>query len=271
MDNNGLFCNKICYRIIHHINKGDFKMISKKCTIEYEYISGSSKNNINLVFIHGSGCDKRFLRALAEQVKEYNCYLLDLPGHGGSDDTGYTAENYTNHINDFLKGMDNVILIGHSLGGTITLSVLAQNIPAIKSGVIISSTVSFSKLDKEFMKKMHAGIVDMNYIKECVGNITDSIAIETLNYMGPEKLIINDFLIDEVINVESCLKDINVPTTIMTGGDEILALVEYSEHLHENIQNSKLVVFPNERHMLPITQREKIGSILKDIAKSFDK
>ena len=55
-----------------------------------------------------------FLRALAEQVKEYNCYLLDLPGHGGSEDTGYTAENYTDHISDFLKNMDNIILIGHS-------------------------------------------------------------------------------------------------------------------------------------------------------------
>lgn len=244
-------------------------MISKKCTIEYEFISGSSKNNINLVFIHGSGCDKRFLRALAEQVNEYNCYLLDLPGHGGSDDTGYTAENYTNHISDFLKDMDNVILIGHSLGGTLTLSILAQNIPSIKSGVIISSTASFSKLDKDFMKKIHVGIVDMNYIKECVGNINDPLAIETLNYMGPEKLIINDFLIDEVIDVESCLKNINVPTTIITGGDEILALVEYSEHLHEILPNSKLIIFPNERHMLPITQREKIGLILKEITASL--
>jgi len=161
--------------------------------------------------------------------------------------------------------MDNVILIGHSLGGTLTLSILAQNIPSIKSGAIISSTASFSKLDKDFMKKIHAGIVDMNYIKECVGNISDPLAIETLNYMGPEKLIINDFLIDEVIDVESCLNNINVPTTIMTGGDEILALVEYSEHLHEILPNSKLIIFPNERHMLPITQREKIGLILKEI------
>lgn len=246
-------------------------MISKKCSMEFEFISGSSKNNMNLVFIHGSGCDKRFLRALSEQVKEYNCYLLDLPGHGGSDDTGYNAENYTNHIIDFLKDMDNVILIGHSLGGTLTLSLLAQNIPAIKSGVIISSTASFSKLDKDFMKKIHAGIVDMSYIKECIGDISDPLAIETLNYMGPEKLIINDFLIDEIINVEYCLKDINVPTTILTGGDEILALVEYSEHMHKNLPNSKLIIFPNERHMLPITQREKIGSILKDITRSLDK
>lgn len=244
-------------------------MILNKSSIEYEFISGYSKSCINLVFIHGSGCDKHFLYSLAQQVNEYNCYLLDLPGHGGSEDTGYNAENYINSINAFLNNIDNVILIGHSLGGTLTLSILSQNIPSIKSGVIISSSANFFKMDKNFLKKIHDGIVDMNYLIECAGSTTDPVAIKTLNYIGPENIIIKDFLIDEIINVESCLKNINVPTTIMTGSDEILALVEYSEYMHENIENSNLIIFPNERHMLPVTQREKIGRIIKDLIQSL--
>lgn len=202
-------------------------MIFKKNKVEFEFLNGSSENDLNLVYIHGSGCDKRFLRALANQTQEYNCYLLDLPGHGGSDDTGYNVENYVNSICNFIKDLSNVILIGHSLGGTLALSILSKNISVIKGGIIISSTANFYKLDKAFMKKIHEGIIDMDYLMECAGNLTDPLAVEAISHIGPEKTIIEDFLIDEIVNVEFCLKDIHVPTTIITGGSEILALVEY--------------------------------------------
>lgn len=64
-----------------------------------------------MVFIHGSGCNKVFLNALADETKEYNCYLLDLHGHDGSDDTGYNLENYVESISNFVKDLNNVILI----------------------------------------------------------------------------------------------------------------------------------------------------------------
>ncbi len=210
-------------------------MIFKRDKIEFEFINSRSESDINLVYIHGSGCDKRFLRALADQTKEYNCYLLDLPGHGGSDDTGYNVENYVNSICNFVKYLNNVILIGHSLGGTLTLSVLSKNLPVVKGGIIVSSTANFHKLNKNFMKKIHDKVVDMDYLMECTGNPTDPLALEAISHIGPEKTIIEDFLIDEVINVESCLKDVHVPTAIITGGDEILALVEYSEYMHKNM------------------------------------
>lgn len=244
-------------------------MISKKNGIEYELIIGSSDSKINLVFIHGSGCDKGFLHALADQTKEYNSYLIDLPGHGGSDNTGYNIENYVDSINNFVQNLDNVILIGHSLGGTLVLSVSARNVSTVKGSIIISSAAKWSNLNKDFIQKIHKGIVDMDYLLECCGEITDPLATESLSHMSSE-LLLEDFIIDEIINVESCLKDINVPTTIVTGGDEILALVEYSEYMHRNIKNSKLTIIPNERHLLPITKNEEVFKLIKDLVISID-
>jgi len=244
-------------------------MILKKNGIEYELINGSSESNINLVFIHGSGCDKGFLHALADQTKEYNSYLLDLPGHGGSNNTGYSVENYVHAISNFAEDLDNVVLIGHSLGGTLVLAVSAQNISSIHGSVIISSAAKFSKLNKDFMKKIHNGILDMDYLLECCGEITDPLAAEALNHLTSEQ-IIEDFIIDEIVNVESCLKDIYVPTTIVTGDDEILALVEYSEYMHRNIKNSKLTIIPNQRHLLPITKKEEVSKLIKDLVISID-
>ncbi|OOM82512.1 pimeloyl-[acyl-carrier protein] methyl ester esterase [Clostridium puniceum] len=240
-------------------------MISKKNGIEFEFLKGTGNNCINLVFIHGSGCNRFFLRSIHEEVSEYNCYFVDLPGHGNSDDTGYSFVNYVNAVSDFVRGLDNVILLGHSLGGTVVLAATARNILSVKGAVIISSGASFPKLDKEYMKKIHNNVVDMEYVAECLGHMEDPAVQEAVTKIEADKLIILDFLIDEVVDVEDCLKDIKVPITIVTGGDEILTLVEYSELIHEKVKNSKLVVIPKTRHMLPVAKRKELRELIIEL------
>jgi len=240
-------------------------MISKKNGIEFEFLKGTGDSSINLVFVHGSGCNRFFLRSIHEEVSEYNCYFIDLPGHGNSDDTGYSFGNYVNAVSDFVKDLDNVILLGHSLGGTIVLAATARNIPSVKGSVIISSGASFPKLDKEYMKKIHNNVVDMEYVAACLGHMEDQTVQEAVAKIEADKLIILDFLIDEVVNVEECLKDIKVPITIVTGGDEILTLVEYSELIHEKVKNSKLVIIPEARHMLPVAKRKELVVLIVEL------
>ncbi len=245
-------------------------MISKKEDISFEFMKADGESNINLVFVHGSGCNKTFLQSIQEFVSEYNCYFIDLPGHGDSDNTGYNTENYMNAISNFVSDLDNVILLGHSLGGTLVLGVTARNIPCVKGSVIISSGASYPKLDKEYMKKIHNGIIDMDYVLECLGHMDDPGVQEAVSKIGPEEVIIEDFLIDEHVNVEPCLKDIKVPITIVTGGDEILTLVEYSELIHNKVKNSKLYIIPKTRHMLPVVRRAEVAKIIKELVNSID-
>lgn len=240
-------------------------MISKKNGIEFEFLKGTGSSSLNLVFVHGSGCNRFFLRAIHEEVSDYNCYFIDLPGHGNSDDTGYSFDNYVNAVSEFVKDLDNVILLGHSLGGTIVLGATARDIPSIKGAVIISSGASFPKLDKEFMKKIHNDIVDMEYVAECLGHLEDTAVQEAIAKIEADKIIAIDFLIDEVVNIEECLKDIKVPITIVTGGAEILTLVEYSELINEKVENSKLVIIPETRHMLPLVKRKEVSELIREL------
>lgn len=246
-------------------------MISKKEGIVFDFMKGKVDNNINLVFVHGSGCNKTFLQSMREFVSEYNCYFIDLPGHGDSDNTGYNTENYINAISNFVSDLDNVILLGHSLGGTLVLGATARNIPSVKGSVIISSGASFPKLDKEFMNKIHSEIIDMDSLLYCFGHMDDPAVQEAVNKMGPKEVLIKDFIIDEYINVEKCLKDIKVPITIVTGGDEILTLIEYSELIHNKVANSKLVIIPKTKHMLPVVRREEVAKLIKELVNSIVK
>lgn len=241
-------------------------MINKKDGIEFEFIQSSEKSNINLVFVHGSGCNKTFLRPIHEEISQYNCYFIDLPGHGGSDDTGYNPDNYVKSIINFLTDLDNVILIGHSLGGTLTLRTVAENIKCIKATMILDSGANYPNIDKGFMDGIHNGTVDMKYLLEVLGDLDNPLVIEVVSKIDPLEIMVKDFLIDEKIDVKQYLKDINIPTTIITGGDEILTPVEYSELIHKNIKNSKLVIIPGVKHMLPVVKRKEVAKLIQELA-----
>ena len=117
-------------------------MIKKENGIEYEIIKAKKESELNLVFVHGSGCNKNFLKALAEVFKEYNCYLIDLPGHGNSDNTGYNVESYVKAISYLVNKLSNVVLIGHSLGGTLVAKTASLNLKSVKGAIILNSGAS---------------------------------------------------------------------------------------------------------------------------------
>lgn len=243
-------------------------MIKKENKIEYEYIKGKKNNKINLLFVHGSGCNKSFLKPLAVLFEDYNCYLIDLPGHGNSNNTGYNVENYVKAISYIASKLENVILIGHSLGGTLVAKTASLNLKSVIGLVILNSGAIYSKLDKEYLNKIHNGEVDMVYTLQALGH-TDNLDVqEVLKTLEPNGNVIVDFLIDEAVNIEESLKYIKVPTLIIGGGDEILALPEYSEKMHETIRNSELHIIQGSKHMLPIAKKNEVKDLILKFIKN---
>ena len=114
---------------------------------------------------------------------------------------------------------------------------------------------------EEVMKKVHNGIIDIEYLMEASGNTDNEDVINALKTMEPNGVTIADFLIDEYINIESCLAKIKVPTMIIGGEDERLAIPEYSEKLHESIKKSEMVMIPG-RHMSCLARKNSVKEIV---------
>jgi pimeloyl-ACP methyl ester carboxylesterase len=79
-----------------------------------------------LVFIHGWLCDQTFWSAQVEKFSQSNTVVtIDLPGHGlsGMDrkDWPLSAYGADVHIVAEHLGLDQVVLIGHSMGGAVVL------------------------------------------------------------------------------------------------------------------------------------------------------
>ncbi|HEU20364.1 MAG TPA: alpha/beta hydrolase [Deltaproteobacteria bacterium] len=77
-----------------------------------------------LVFVHGWSCDGRYWRAQVPHFsKNHRIAVVDLAGHGhsGMARTKYTMEAFGEDVRAVTEatGSDNVILIGHSMGGSV--------------------------------------------------------------------------------------------------------------------------------------------------------
>jgi pimeloyl-ACP methyl ester carboxylesterase len=79
---------------------------------------------LTLVFVHGWSCDARYWRAqLPYFSKDHRVVVLDLAGHGHSGTTRsqYAMKSFGEDVQAVIEatGGSRVILIGHSMGGTV--------------------------------------------------------------------------------------------------------------------------------------------------------
>lgn len=239
-------------------------MINKKRGIAYEFLKGKGTSNFNLIFVHGTDCNKKFLRPLAEKLDKYNCYLIDLPGHGESDNTGYSSENYINAIKDFISDIDNVILIGHSLGGCLVVGAGELNLPTVKAIVSLNGAAEFGGLNQQIVDSVNNNIFEVEKVAAFIGHLDDPIMMEILPTLESAEIGLIDFKIDLEIDFSKDLDKINVPALIIGGASDILVFPEKSEYLNDKIKNSKLVIIPDTMHALPLVRRDEVSKLINE-------
>jgi pimeloyl-ACP methyl ester carboxylesterase len=227
-------------------------------------VIGNKSSCENLVFVHGSGCNHKFLIPLAQKLKDYRCYLIDLPCHGKSDDIyAESVDNYIDAVAGFVSGLSNVTLIGHSLGGTICLGVAARAIPSVKRSVVISSGAKFDMFDERIHEMVRTQKVNWVYLFSCLGSLHKWIVLKSLLTFDPPEIMLKDFKIDIELDVEPVLKDIQTPTLVMVGTSDPLTPPEYSYRIRKQVGKSKLLLIPHYKHMLPIANREVVSFLIQ--------
>lgn len=100
---------------------------SVNCVLRYHDFLGEG---MPILFIHGLGCAGSFdypQVAAQKALQGHRCILIDLLGAGFSDkpeNFGYTVNEHAEYLADFIAdmGVESFILFGHSLGGSVALS-----------------------------------------------------------------------------------------------------------------------------------------------------
>ncbi len=94
--------------------------------VDIHYHVYNPKGSPTLLFIHGWSCDQSYWRnQLPFFAKNYRVVTLDLAGHGqsGSERTEWSIQNFARDVQAVIRFLqpDDVILIGHSMGGSVML------------------------------------------------------------------------------------------------------------------------------------------------------
>ena len=110
-----------------------------------------------IVFLHGFGGDSLSWQPLLGALGgNFDCILVDLPGHGRSPrpDGGMTVQEIAEAVSQALSeaGVDEFHLVGHSLGGAVGLALLEGGRHVVRSITLLAPAGLGPEIDGGFVK-----------------------------------------------------------------------------------------------------------------------
>jgi pimeloyl-ACP methyl ester carboxylesterase len=108
-------------------------------------VSGKSDAEVTVLFVHCWMCNRSFWDSqLPALAKDYRTLTLDLPGHGEatSERATWTVSAFGDDVAGLVRDLDlsKVVLVGHSMGGPVSLRAAAQ-LPGRVLGIVAVDTL----------------------------------------------------------------------------------------------------------------------------------
>lgn len=112
--------------------------------ILYTYDNGVNSPE-TIVFIHGAGLSYRAWLPIIEQLDDFRCLAVDLPEHGKSTESSFTLDNASREVSEVIRTLvpnGKAVVVGHSMGGAVILTLLGTH-PEVLSSAIITGSADY--------------------------------------------------------------------------------------------------------------------------------
>lgn len=143
-------------------------------TLTYDYMG---KGSLSFLLIHGVGANRTFFTDMMRHLSQHARVLNpDLRGHGESDkpDEPYSMQTYADDLSALVKTtkLDNIIVVGHSMGGNIALEFAAQHPDLVKGLVLLDAWLFWSESALAFFAERLAELKSAEF-KEHLHHLAD--------------------------------------------------------------------------------------------------
>lgn len=231
-----------------------------------------------IVAIHGVGGLGRYwgnqLVGLSRQVR---FVAFDLPGHGRSSGATHTTiaegAQRVEALMDVLK-LEQAVLLGHSMGGAIALSMALQQ-PERVRGLVLVGTGARLRVQPAILDGMYADwnatarrITEWSYAPGTSPLVLDP-ATADLRDVDPQ-VVHSDYAACNAFDMTSEIGTIEAPALVIVGEHDRMTPPAYAEHLARGLANATLETIPNAGHMAMLEQPQAVnaavGSFVANIA-----
>jgi pimeloyl-ACP methyl ester carboxylesterase len=222
-----------------------------------------------LVLVHGAGGSHMHWPGDLRRLPGVTVYALDLPGHGKSGGKGRSdIGEYAESVRGFADGLglQRFVLIGHSMGGAISLE-FALRYPGLLAGLVLVGTGAKLGVSPRILNGLrenpeqtaellatwtHAETADPNMLRLYVRRLREV----------PSEIVYDDFAACAVFDCMTDVNRITVPTLILCGEADRMTPVKYSRYLQEQIRGSELVVISGAGHMVMLERPAQVAEAI---------
>ncbi|TCU07585.1 alpha/beta fold hydrolase [Rhizobium sullae] len=238
-----------------------------------------------LVFVHGFTTTAEFWREQVEAFSSrYRVIRINLPGHGVSprpDGRSYTIPAFANDILAVYRALeiDEAILVGLSMGGTVVQSFTLSHPERVRALVLVGATPhglgEDVNVDNVLMAIDDLGVVQasQNVIDRSFGS---SASRELVEFARQEVAQTPAFVAREAIaslnasDSRANLRDIGVPTLVVVGNEDIITPPGESVILAEGIPEGRLEVIADAGHFPMLEQPQAFNHVLESFLGDCD-
>ncbi len=222
--------------------------------------------------IHGAGGNYLYWPPQVRRLQGYNIYALDLPGHGKSSGPGeQTIRTYHQRVIEWMQAVSvfRPVVIGHSMGGAIALSIGIHEPDRVRAlGLIstgarlrvdpetlenIAQEATYSAALNQITRSWFAPGTDAQLLEE---------AAERLTEVRPSVLQ-GDYAACDGFDVMGQIDSIQLPSLILCGSEDVLTPPRYSRFLAGKMPNARLSIVPDSGHMVILERPETVAAELK--------
>jgi pimeloyl-ACP methyl ester carboxylesterase len=229
-----------------------------------------------LILVHGAGGSSAYwYNQLSELSNNLQVVAIDLPGHGKSERLKGkpTIAKYAEHVANFVNQMrfGKVVMLGHSMGGLVVEQIALKHAEMLDKLIIVDSSAKFT-VPHDYSNSLRSG-TDFNPIefaslffspktleKTNIVSLLEQMTQGMASNFDPN-ILADDFKLVGTVDFRRRLQDIDIPTLIVHGADDIVPLSS-AEFLHENIKGSRLEIIHDAGHLVMIEKPDEFNRVI---------
>jgi pimeloyl-ACP methyl ester carboxylesterase len=235
-----------------------------------------------IVLVHGSGDSSAVWRdVVAAMAPPRMALAVDLPGHGArAAEPGpdmLTVADYAADVWQTIQqvGLARPVVMGHSLGGAITLQLGLEH-SAELAGLVLVGTGARLRVLPAFLEGAATDPERAGLEMTRFGTSPHTAPEESARWARARapvsgQVFHRDLAACNVFDVMAELDKITVPTLIICGDDDRLTPPKYSAYLAAHLPQAELQRIPKAGHFVMLEQRDAFIAALRDWLDRLDR